>query len=114
MPFSTEICKKKHRNNSWRPLGLWFRNEGFFFDLPSLIATPRFYTAGQCTVTFGMGGHMSFFWKVIEGMLETAYYWEDRFGKETKIEDLGIDFFKSIYACISSGKSLRTWRMQCL
>lgn len=34
--------------------------------------------------------------------------------KQTKIEDLEINFLKSIYACISPRKPLGTWRMQCI
>lgn len=40
------------------------------------------------------GCDYNLFWKVIEGMLETVYYWEDHLGKETKIGDLDIDFLK--------------------
>lgn len=54
-------------------MGLWFRNEDFFFDLPNSTTTPKFYI-GQCTIRFGMGGSMAYFWKVIEGMLKTVYY----------------------------------------
>lgn len=52
---------------------------------------------------------MSFFWKVIEGLLKTlCSVGRIILGKKIKIGDLEINFLKIIH--VSPGKSLGIWR----